>query len=180
MAGEPAPAAAPPQPGVLTGTRYDAPPAPPAKADEAAWSKMTIGERYNYARQFPQGPDALPATDPATPPAPGDRPAPAPAAGEKIKVGSLETSEAELVDLLKFKADRLAQQVGVPPDPSGYKIQLKADLALPEDVQIQFDEADPAIADLRRFAHANNLSQSQVEDVLGIYALREAPQPKAS
>jgi hypothetical protein len=47
---DPAPAA-PPQPGVLTGTRYDAPPAPPAKVDDAAWSKMTIGERHNYAKQ---------------------------------------------------------------------------------------------------------------------------------
>jgi hypothetical protein len=61
MAGEPEPAAL--QPGVLTGTRYDAPPAPPAKVE------MTIGGRHNDAKEFPQPRgDTPPAADRPTPP----------------------------------------------------------------------------------------------------------------
>jgi hypothetical protein len=74
MAGEPAPAA-PPAPGSLTGVTY-APPAPPAKVDRATYDKMTVGERHNYAKQFPQPTgDRLPAADPPAPtfpPVPGD------------------------------------------------------------------------------------------------------------
>lgn len=85
----------------------------------------------------------------------------------------------ELVDLLKYKADRLAQQVGVPPDPAGYQIKLKDGFALPDGVKVEFDETDPAIADLRSFAHAKGWSQDDLSDVLGIHAQREIAQQQA-
>jgi hypothetical protein len=59
--------------------------------DQATYDRMSIGERYQYARQFPQGADALPRDPPASDPvapAAGDAP-PAPA-GEKIRVGQYE------------------------------------------------------------------------------------------
>jgi hypothetical protein len=172
MAGEPAPPPPPaPAPGSLTGVTY-APPAPPAKVDDAAWSKMTIGERHNYAKQFFQGGNTPPAADPAT--TPGDPPTPAPAAGEKVKVGSLETSEAELVDLLKFKADRLAQQVGVPPDPSGYKAELPAELQLPPGVKVEIDPKNPAIIDFFKYAHSRGYGQQDVSAMLGFFASHQA------
>jgi hypothetical protein len=179
MANEPAvaPAApapgAPPSPSPAPASRSPAP-ASPARVDQATYDRMSIGERYQYARQFPQGADALPpdapASDPVAPAA-GDTP-PAPAVGEKVKVGNLETSEAELVELLKFKSDRLAQQTGVPSDPGGYQAVLPEgpDFVLPGNVKVEFRADDPAIASARLFAHQHGIDQAGFSQMLYLHA----------
>jgi hypothetical protein len=107
-----------------------------------------------------------------TPAAPGEPPAPASASTEKIKLGNIETSEAEIVDLLAFKADRLARQAGVPTDPSLYQAVLPTgpDFALPGNVKVEFRADDPAIASARLFAHQHGIDQAGFSQMLYLHA----------
>jgi hypothetical protein len=180
MANEPAAVPAAPAPSAPPAAPPAPAPASPAKVDQATYDRMSRGERYQYARQFPQpGGDAPPADADSHPvaPAPGD--APAPAVGEKVKVGQYETSESEIADLLKFKADRLAAQVGVPPAAQDYIIKTPADWRAIDGVEYQVDANAPAFADLKNWAHKNSIPQSEVETLVGLYASYEAQKESA-
>jgi hypothetical protein len=179
----PAPSPAPAvRPGSLTGVSYDAP-------TDAQYDRLPVSEQGRYARvrdasnnptwqpRSDLAPDANPvAPKPAA--APGE-PA-APAVGEKVRVGQYETSESEIADLLKFKADRLAAQVGVPPAAQDYVIKTPADWRAIDGVEFQIIDANaPAFADLKNWAHKNSIPQSEVETLVGLYASYEAQKEAA-
>jgi hypothetical protein len=62
----------------------------------------------------------------------------------------------------------------VPSDPAGYKIEMPADTVMPPGFEWKFNEADPALAVARNWAHKNGLTQPQFADLLGQYAAMEA------
>jgi hypothetical protein len=87
--------------------------------------------------------------------------------------GNLELKGQEILDLLKFKGETDLRRAAVPADPSQYKIEAK-DVVLPPGVEWRFNDADPALAAARTWAHANGLSQDQFGSLLGQYASMEA------
>jgi hypothetical protein len=109
---------------------------------------------------------------PTTAAQPGEA-SPALVPGEKYKFGDLELTGQEISDLLKHKGETDLRRAAVPADPSQYKIEAK-DAVLPPGVDWRFNEADPALAAARTWAHANQLSQDQFASLLGQYASMEA------
>jgi len=95
---------------------------------------------------------------------------PPPAAGEKVKVGDMEVSQAELQEFFKSKGERELKAATLPASPADYKTELPADFKAPEGVSIKFDEADPLLIDGRNWAHSQGFDQSQWSQMLALYA----------
>jgi hypothetical protein len=104
----------------------------------------------------------------------GEIQAPKPTAGERIKVGEVEFSEAELIDLAAHKAAQDSRLASLPATPDGYELKLPAELKLPVGVEFQINPADPVLAQVRAFAHANQLSQEQFSSLFGLHAASKA------
>jgi hypothetical protein len=90
-----------------------------------------------------------------------------------LRLGDLELTGQQISDLLKHKGETDLRRAAVPADPSQYKIEAK-DVVLPPGVEWRFNEAAPALAAARTWAHANGLSQDQFGSLLGQYASMEA------
>jgi hypothetical protein len=172
----PAPApqpAAPPSPqraapqaastGVITDAAYDALP----EQDRGRFSRVKAGpdggsiwkERASLESE----------TTPAAKPATGDTATattPALVPDQKYQFGDLELTGQEISDLLKHKGETDLRRAAVPADPSQYRIEAK-DIVLPPGMDWRFNEADPALAAARTWAHANSLSQDQFSSLLG-------------
>jgi hypothetical protein len=103
------------------------------------------------------------------------------AAGEKIKITGkdgtpFELDATDISRLMEQHATETLRKTQVPADPSKYDAKLPETLKLPEGVEFKIDVTDPALQDLRAWAHKRGLTQSEFSDVLGIYAAREARQ----
>jgi len=157
-------------------TRHDGSPRPGMISD-AAYDALPIPDRdlYSRVRKGPQGGsewieraklEAEPA-DPAKPGTPADPNA-------KHKLGSYEFTETEIADLLKFKGETDLRRAAVPADPAGYKVEIPADAVMPPGFEWKFNEADPALAVARTWAHKQGLTQEQFSGLLGQYAQMEA------
>ncbi len=92
---------------------------------------------------------------------------------QKYQFGDLELTGQEISDLLKHKGETDLRRAALPTDPSQYKIEAK-DVVLPPGMDWKFNEADPALAAARTWAHANGLTQEQFSGLLGQYASMEA------
>jgi hypothetical protein len=135
------------------------------------WRLREIVERESAAAT--KQPDGSAGDPTATKPATGDTSAPTLVPGDKYKFGDLELTGQEISDLLKHKGETDLRRAAVPADPSGYRIEAK-DAVLPPGVEWRFNEADPALAAARTWAHTNGLSQDQFSSLLGQYASMEA------
>jgi hypothetical protein len=116
---------------------------------------------------------AAPATD-----------APAAVVDGKLVIGEgdnrFELSPDDVKMLMTQKAENDLRATRVPLDATGYKPELPKDLKLPPGVgEIKIDEGDPALADLRMFAHSRGWSQDDFSAALGIYAGKEARETAA-
>jgi hypothetical protein len=151
---------------------------PGEKVDAETYEKMTFSERVAYAASFQDKPAANPDGSPADPAAP---PVADPNA-ERIKVGEAEFTKDEILAALSDKATRDANLLSVPAKPSDYKLDLPADLKLPEGVSFKFDAKDPikgpALESAREWAKANELTQEQFSSLLGLYAGSQAHEAK--
>jgi hypothetical protein len=166
----PAPAApAAPQsqtPGVISDAAYDALPV----ADQ---------DRFSRVRKGPDGGSewrersTLQSEAAASVQQAGQQPGATLNPDEKYKFGDLELTGQQISDLLKHKGETDLRRAAVPPDPSGYRIEAK-DAVLPPGMDWRFNDADPALAAARTWAHANGLSQDQFGSLLGQYASMEA------
>jgi hypothetical protein len=167
----PAPAARAPVPsGGISDQQYDQ--LAPGPEGQGRYARVRDdANNPQWVRRSDLPPDSPDSNRGAPKPAAGDTP-PAPAVGEKVKVGQYETSESEIADLLKFKADRLAQQTGVPSDPGGYQAVLPEgpDFVLPGNVKVEFRADDPAIASARLFAHQHGIDQAGFSQMLYLHA----------
>ena len=80
----------------------------------------------------------------------------------------------DLNSLVAFKAEHDANLAQVPDKPEGYKVALPKDFKLPDGVKLPegqesiIDDTDPRVADLRSFAHANQMSQTQFESMVAL------------
>jgi hypothetical protein len=154
-----------PRPGVIPDAQYDA--LPPADRD-----------RFARVRKGPEGGSewierSKLEAEPADPSKATAAPATT-APGDKIKVGQFEVTETEFADLMKFKGETELRKAAVPSDPTGYKVELPADTVMPPGMEWKFNEADPALAVARAWAHKTGLTQPQFAELLGQYAGMEA------
>jgi hypothetical protein len=83
-------------------------------------------------------------------------------------------SETELRDLLAFKSTEDSRRLTAPTRAEDFKLELPADLKMPEGVTFQINPNDAAIEPARAFALRNNLSQQQFSEMLGLYAASQA------
>jgi hypothetical protein len=141
-------------------------PKPAAAAPEAP--RGTYEQRRHAQDQAAAGDAPPPATDQQT----------APPAGDKIKVGRYETTEAELGAMMDRQAQDDLRKATLPPTPADYKLALPENLTLPGGVEYKFDEAgNKATFDAARaWAHSRGLNQSDFSEMLGLYASHEAQQ----
>jgi hypothetical protein len=162
-----APAAA--RPGSIPREQYDALPED-RKAAYAHVSRPGGGTDYVERSTLPSesGADAATGGDASTT-------APALVPGEKYKFGDLELTGQEILDLLKHKGETDMRRAAVPADPSQYRLpdRLPSD-ALPPGFDFKFDANDPELAAAKNWAHANELSQAQFDDLMTNYAAMEA------
>jgi hypothetical protein len=154
------------RPGVISDAAFDALPV----ADQNLYSRVRKGP--DGGSEWRERSTLQSSTDPAAKPAAGDTAA-ALVPDQKYQFGDLELNGQEILDLLKFKGETDLRRAAVPADPSGYRIEAK-DAVLPPGMDWRFNDADPALAAARTWAHANGLSQDQFGSLLGQYASMEA------
>lgn len=144
---------------------------PGEKVDDATYAKMTYAERVAYAEQFEWQPGDRQPADPAAPPTIDP-------SAERVKIGEVDATEAEWRDALAFKAAEDAKRLSLPATPKDYRLDLPKDLKLPAGVAVTFNEADPVLAPVldqaRNWAKANNLTQEQFSQALGLHAAAKA------
>src|SRR5262249_8290763 len=120
-----------------------------------------------------------PAPQPGETPGAGNAVDPAKmAATDNIKLKAADGTEFTLTgddvrSLMQERAERESRKAMLPADAGAYQA------ALPEGfdaggVEVKIDDSDPALADLRAFAHRSGWSQQQFSDVLAIEAARAA------
>lgn len=95
---------------------------------------------------------------------------------EKVKVGDYELSPDDVAALMQQKAENDLRATRIPATPEGYKLEIPADLTLPNDIKFQFDANNPILKDAQAFALKAGLDQNQFSQVLGLYAQHEAQQ----
>lgn len=108
---------------------------------------------------------------------PVDQPAPAP--GEKVKIGDVEMTAEEWAAAASHKAESDLRSTQIPASAADYKLELPADLRLPEGIAVSLaDRKDPmkgaAMVAATEWAAANRLSQDQFSQMLGLYAAASA------
>src|SRR6516165_7380082 len=94
--------------------------------------------------------------------------------GKILLAEGIEVSEQELRDLVSFKASEDSRKLTAPQKAEDFKLELPADLKMPEGVTFQFNPNDPAIEPARQFALRNNLSQQQFSEMVGVYVAAQA------
>jgi hypothetical protein len=146
--------------------------APKPSAPENPRSRGHSPARDTY-EQIRHAQDQAPGEAP--PPAADQQPA-APPAGDKIKIGKFEVSEADLGAMMERQAVEDLRKATLPPTPADYKLALPEDLKLPGGVEFKFNASDPSLAAARDWAHAKGLPQSDFSEMLGLYASHLAQQ----
>jgi hypothetical protein len=138
--------------------------------DKTVMTKLADGTVVSRPRT---GADGVPSE-----PAPGDQPKPGEpqpqqqprtSDGRIILAEGIEVSEQELKDLLAFKSAEDSRRLTAPQKAEDFKLELPADLKMPEGVTFQFNPNDPAIEPARQFALRNNLSQQQFSEMVEVY-----------
>jgi hypothetical protein len=110
------------------------------------------------------------------PPPSADQQQPPPVAGEKVKIGKYEVSEAELGAMMDRQAQDDLRKLTLPASPEAYKAELPADLVLPNGAEYKFDVNDPTMKAAQAMAHAKGWSQQDFSDALAVYASHHAAQ----
>lgn len=109
-------------------------------------------------------------------PAPADAPAAeAPAAtGEKIKIGEVELTAEEWAAAASHKAEADLRATQIPARGADYRLELPADMKLPDGIAVKLDPNDPvkgsALVAATEWAARNKLSQTQFSEMMGLYA----------
>jgi hypothetical protein len=94
--------------------------------------------------------------------------------GKILLAEGIEVSEQELRDLVSFKASEDSRKLTAPQKAEDFRLELPADLKMPQGVDFRIDPNNPAIEPARQFALRNNLSQQQFSEMLGVYAATQA------
>jgi hypothetical protein len=161
----------------------------PERRYKADYDRLTAQDPYRdpnqLLRRAPDGTITAEARspDPANP-QPGDQPKPGDQqppqqqprtdGGKILLAEGIEVSEQELRDLVSFKASEDSRRLTAPQKAEDFKLELPADLTMPQGVTFQIDPNNPAVEPARAFALRNNLSQQQFSEMLGVYAATQA------
>jgi hypothetical protein len=94
--------------------------------------------------------------------------------GDKVRVGEMEVTQAELQEFFQSKADTELRKASLPATPADYAATLPESITLPPGVEVKFNEADPALADARAWAHKQGFSQAQFSEMLSLHASLQA------
>jgi hypothetical protein len=170
----------PTPPGPLTTGVPAAAPAAPRDGwiSDHQYAALDASEQGKYARVRQQGPqggsewiarDKLPAepTDTAKPAANG---AATVTADGRLQVGDMLLSPQDIQTLMSEKAQADLRKTQIPTAPENYEAKLPEGFKLPEGLKFEFDANNPALADARRWAHANGLTQKQFGELLSFHA----------
>lgn len=123
----------------------------------------------------PADPNPAAASDPSAASKP-ERPAGLPDdywSDKGLVADKLAADLAELPDLRKLKAEADERAAKVPAEAGDYKIELPADLAVPEGMKLEIDDTHPLAKPAREFAKKHGLSQDQFAEMVGIQAQAE-------
>lgn len=94
--------------------------------------------------------------------------------GEKVRVGEMEVTQAELQEFFQSKADAELRKGQLPASPEAYETKLPENFELPAGVEFKFNEADPLLIDARNWAHSKGWDQGTFSEMLGLYASAQA------
>jgi hypothetical protein len=113
------------------------------------------------------------------PDAEGRKTAPAAGDGQKIRVGDVEYTQAELREMAAFKAESDLRRAQVPATPRDYRLELPKDLKLPPGVEFKIAADNdplkgPGLQAAREWAHKQGFSQGQFSEMLGVYAAAQS------
>jgi hypothetical protein len=148
-------------------------PAAPAARPSAPENPRSRGHSPAIEQREAAAQRAGATSDPSAPP-PAKTDAPAPTAGDKVKVGEMEVSQAELQEFFKSKGEAELRKATLPATPENYEAKLPENFEMPAGVEFKVDPADPLLADARRWAHAKGFDQSDFSELVGIYATAKA------
>lgn len=91
----------------------------------------------------------------------------------KVDPVALAKDLKERDELKTFKAAEDVKAASRPQKPEDYKLELPADFKPPAGIDYKLDTANPAMGNIRSWAHKHGVSQDAVNEVLGIYAGNE-------
>lgn len=91
----------------------------------------------------------------------------------KVDPAALVKDLKERDELKTFKAAEDVRKGSLPAKADDYKLDLPADFKLPAGVDYKLDAANPALGQVKQFAHKHGLTQAAVTELLGIYAGNE-------
>jgi hypothetical protein len=94
--------------------------------------------------------------------------------GDTLRLGDLELTAEEARGLLTAKADADLRKASLPATPADYKAELPLDFQAPAGIEIKINEADPLLADARRWAHAKGWDQATFSEMVALYAGAQA------
>jgi hypothetical protein len=148
----------------------------PAQSDPAKFVQTRDGLKDRKTGALvsgnPPGAPAAPAGDDV---APRDQPAD----GKTYQVGDLQITETDAKKIMAQIAENDLRKTQIPASPADYKIELPKDLKLPDGIQYQLDTSNPVLKDVAAWAHRSGLTNGQLSEVLGMYAMNEARQTAA-
>jgi hypothetical protein len=76
----------------------------------------------------------------------------------------------DVAGLQERHAIEQSRKATMPADANGYKIELPADFQQVAGSEVRIDQADPAWADAKAWAHRNGISQDEFSKLAGVYA----------
>lgn len=146
---------------------------------DAAYDTLPTADRDRYARvrKGPEGGsewvarNTLPSEQPdARAAATGSQPNAQPVVADGVLVvGDYRLSPEDIATLLQTKAANDLKATQVPADPSAYEAKLPEGLRLPPGVDFKPDPADPAFRDFQALSKKLGLTQSDFEQIYGIF-----------
>jgi hypothetical protein len=112
----------------------------------------------------------LPAAPADTPKPAATNGAPTVTADARLQIGEMLLSQDDIRTLMQTKAEADLRRTQIPATAEAYEAKLPEAFKIPEGMTFHFDANNPALADARRWAHANGLSQQQFGELLSFYA----------
>ena len=91
----------------------------------------------------------------------------------KVDPAALAKDLKERDELKTFKAAEDVRRGSLPQKADDYKVELPPDFKPPAGVEFKLDATDPAFGQLRAVAHKHGLTQSAVNELIGVYAGKE-------
>jgi hypothetical protein len=155
---------APASPGIIPDNAYDN----LSEADRAKYSRVRAGP--DGGSQWQERSTLPSETDPTV--KPGEAPAVTP--DGKLRVGSMELSEADIQQLMTESAAREARKATMPATAADYKLDLPSDFVMPEGQSFQFSTDHPVLGPIigqaKELAHSLGMDQSAFSKMMGLYA----------